>query len=269
MAVGVYVMVASWTLSAGLRPELERLQLLLAVAVACAVTAWCALDSQVLGRPIPRTFYFLIFFTWPAGAPIYLIWSRKSLGMALAVAHGLGLMSVWLACALLPHLLVSHIVDRGWDAIEKGETDRAVTLLSRAVQIESRNPMCWYALGAAYEVDGRGADAARAYREALALDSGFQECREALYWCLWKTAYDAQTRGDRSQAAPLYREAIALDNTEPSAWHNLALCYEALDSLPAATTAAQKASALDPDNQDYRTYLEFLKTKPPPGETAP
>jgi tetratricopeptide (TPR) repeat protein len=271
IVVSIYLLVAAWTLCAGLRPNLAVLYLLLSVAIADAMTAWCVLDSQILGRPILRTFYFLIFLAWPVAVPIYFIWSRKLFGLALAVAHGLGLAVMWLACALLPYLLAWQMASRGWAAIEDGDPDRAVSLLGRAVEIDVHNPTYWHALGAAYEAEGQLPFALGAYRRALWLDGQLHECRQDLYWCLCDLACDAQSWGYHDQAAVIYRQAIALDHTEPTAWYKLAISYEALGNFPAAVDAAQKACSLDPDNEDFRAYFEFLKAKPPAGynTTAP
>jgi hypothetical protein len=53
-----------------------RIRLVFSLALSVFVTQFCIVDSQIRGKPLLRSFHWLIFFTWPISVPIYLIRSR-------------------------------------------------------------------------------------------------------------------------------------------------------------------------------------------------
>ncbi len=50
-------------------------------------TSACVADAELLGRPLALSIQGFMFFTWPIAVPIYLIWSRRLLGLAIVLAH--------------------------------------------------------------------------------------------------------------------------------------------------------------------------------------
>jgi len=75
--------------------------LLIHVMIACAATYWCVVDSRIMGRPIVQSIHWIMFFTWPISAPIYLIYSRGLRGLGFAMLHAIGLLVVFAICLLL------------------------------------------------------------------------------------------------------------------------------------------------------------------------
>ena len=97
IAVCLYVLTAAWGAARALRPDNAYLWLLFSAAIASAMTGWCVVDSRILGRPIVRSLQWIIFFTWPIAVPLYLIWSRRFRGFAMAFLHALGLCALSIA----------------------------------------------------------------------------------------------------------------------------------------------------------------------------
>jgi hypothetical protein len=75
-------------------PHTPMIGILLALAMASAVTYLCIVDSRIVGRPIVQSVHWIMFFTWPIAAPIYLIYSRGWRGVVLLLLHGVGLIVV-------------------------------------------------------------------------------------------------------------------------------------------------------------------------------
>jgi len=61
--------------------------LAVALLASIAVTKCCAMDSRLIGKPLPRTARWVMFFTWPLAAPVYLVWSRGWAGLAWLAVH--------------------------------------------------------------------------------------------------------------------------------------------------------------------------------------
>lgn len=49
----------------------------------------CTLDARLLGEPLMWSAKMGIFFGWPVGAPIYILWSRGTKGIGLLLSHGI------------------------------------------------------------------------------------------------------------------------------------------------------------------------------------
>lgn len=259
MVVCIYVLAAVWGLFSALRPDDGRLHLLLSAAIACAMTGWCVVDSRIRRRPVIRTFYFLIFITWPLAVPIYLIWSRKLRGLIRICIHGLALCGLCIGSSLAVDSYVYGLADRGYLALEREDYDRAASLLQSAVAWKGDEPDWWYNLGAAFERKGETAKAVEAFRQALHLDADDADCRRALFSTITFLAYEAQTQGNQHRAATLYREAIAIDDSDPTAWRNLGIVYHKLGDVSSAIDAVERARSLDSANHEYQGWLEMLR----------
>ena len=74
---------------------------MLPLAMCSVVTWWCVVDSRMRGSPIVQSLHWIIFFTWPLAAPVYLIWSRKLRGLGWCLLHAIGLYG---SCVLAYHL---------------------------------------------------------------------------------------------------------------------------------------------------------------------
>jgi hypothetical protein len=96
LGVSLYALAVAWGLFQVFHPNSGALYLLFAAAFSFTMTYWCIVDGRVFGRPILRSFYWLIFFLWPIAVPIYLIWARRLRGLGFALLHFIGLYAVCL-----------------------------------------------------------------------------------------------------------------------------------------------------------------------------
>ena len=69
-------------------PVPSRLQLLISVATSAAVAMLLITISQLINRPILRSFHWLIYFFWPVLFPVYIIrfFKWKGLGIIILVS---------------------------------------------------------------------------------------------------------------------------------------------------------------------------------------
>jgi hypothetical protein len=61
------------------------------IAIAFSATMWAVVDARRAQRPLLHIVQVLMFFSWPAAVPIYLIWSRRWRGFGLALLHAVAL----------------------------------------------------------------------------------------------------------------------------------------------------------------------------------
>lgn len=70
-------------------------QIVAALAFGSAVTLWCTLDAHCHDKAFLHSFGWVMFFTWPVGGLVYLIWTRRIWGV-LAYA-GIALVTLFAA----------------------------------------------------------------------------------------------------------------------------------------------------------------------------
>jgi hypothetical protein len=84
---GLYFLSALWGARLIVSPPDPLLDLMFTGVVAVAVVVTCIYDSRLSGKPIVQSLHWLMLFTWPIAAPVYLVWSRGRRGAMLAAMH--------------------------------------------------------------------------------------------------------------------------------------------------------------------------------------
>lgn len=56
---------------------------LVAVAMASTFALYAALDARAFGKTYPRAFQWGMFFTWPVGMLVHLVWTRRGRGVGV------------------------------------------------------------------------------------------------------------------------------------------------------------------------------------------
>jgi Flp pilus assembly protein TadD len=183
-------------------------------------------------------------------------------GKWLASACLAGLMIVVLAAATVGRPYVNRsghagqeLAREGYLELESGHNERGVALLERAVRLNDSQADWWCNLGIAYQRLGRDDDAIRAYRRAAKLDPSSAR-RETLSDGIALSAYRKLAAGENEEAASLYREALDLDERNARHWFNLGIACEKLGRQEAATSAFEKALALEPNDERIQAALE-------------
>jgi hypothetical protein len=80
---------------------------LVALAAASTWPLYAALDARAVGKPYPRSFQWLMFFTWPVGMLVHLFWTRRWRGVGIYLLMvTLGLLA--LGCGYALGSLLAH-----------------------------------------------------------------------------------------------------------------------------------------------------------------
>lgn len=103
--VYLYVLCALWGMLPGLFFKAsgsqaairgaERILLILSLATQLGFVWFCTVDARLVGQPLMQLAQLGIFFGWPIGVPIYLVWARGLRGLATLLLHGVLLALVW------------------------------------------------------------------------------------------------------------------------------------------------------------------------------
>jgi hypothetical protein len=101
LGISLYGLAALWGFNLILFPGNGAAYWLFGVGFSATMSCWCIADGRVAGRPILRSFYWLIYFLWPIAVPIYLIWARGLKGLGFALFHAFWLYGVCLAACIL------------------------------------------------------------------------------------------------------------------------------------------------------------------------
>ena len=96
--VYLYTIWALWGVAAGVLAQAartdvvarvaERALLILMLALQLGFMWFCTIDAKLAGRSLLRLARIGIFFGWPLGVPIYLIWAHGARGLWTLLLHG-------------------------------------------------------------------------------------------------------------------------------------------------------------------------------------
>ncbi len=97
LLVFLYFLFALSGVRAAAVPDGAPIDLLMMIVMAMTATAWVTMDARKAGKPIIRSFHWVIFLTWPLAVPIFVIRSRRWVGLLLVLLHGAMLLLVYAA----------------------------------------------------------------------------------------------------------------------------------------------------------------------------
>ncbi len=101
-SLGAYTAATSDPSRIGLRPEAgARVELLLGLSTCLAFAWFCGVDSKLAGKPLLQLAKVGIFFGWPIGVPIYLLWAHGIRGLKFLLLHGFLLFLVSMCAAMV------------------------------------------------------------------------------------------------------------------------------------------------------------------------
>jgi tetratricopeptide (TPR) repeat protein len=144
-------------------------------------------------------------------------------------------------------------------AAARGEWDRAIQALQRAVALRSRDAHAMADLGNAYLQQQRVADAIDVLRRALVLDSSLPRASNTLGLALLAT-------GDATQAERQFREAIRVQPDLAEAHNNLANLLAGRQAYAEAAYHFEEALRADPKNVEahhsYGVLLGLMRSFP-------
>jgi len=143
-----------------------------------------------------------------------------------------------------------ELFSRGQTAIYDGENERALDLLTRAIEADPRFVMASVSLGLVHAALGNRWKAAATFRAALLIDRNMPEPFKAL-----GDMFLSAPRNLFDQAIEAYSKAIELRPFYADAYAGLGNAYAAKGDVDRALTAYRAAIALDPFNPLTHVWL--------------
>jgi protein O-GlcNAc transferase len=135
--------------------------------------------------------------------------------------------------------------------LQEGQPSAAVSRLQRLLELRPGYRRYREALGQAYEMGARHAEAAEVFRGLLAEDGTSAE-----WWFALATALQAQ--GALSEAADAWRKALQYDPRSADALNNLGNCLRLAGDADGAQAAYRQALAVRPGDSNALTNLGTL-----------
>lgn len=132
--------------------------------------------------------------------------------------------------------------------LRSGQWKQALDLCDRILERQSRRAEVHCNRGVALSALGRGDDAEKAYRQAIAHNARSADAYNNLGILLCDL-------GRHHEAEPLLRAAIRLRAESPECHINLGVALKSLDRLDEAEAAQRRALALDPDRAEAHANL--------------
>lgn len=133
-------------------------------------------------------------------------------------------------------------------ALQRGDFDRAITMIGRAIALSDKVPDYHNNLGEAYRAKGDLDQAIAHYRTAIALDRNQADAHNNLGLAL-------RAKGELEQAETSYRQAIAVQPNHVQAHNNLGILLRSMGRREDAIGHYRLALAVDPDFADAHSNL--------------
>ncbi|MBW8039421.1 MAG: tetratricopeptide repeat protein [Planctomycetes bacterium] len=141
----------------------------------------------------------------------------------------------------------------GLIALQNGQYDKALDLISKAIEQNSQNPQFYNNLGVVFKALRKIEKAIEAYQQALSLNPDFAEAYNNMGSVLYAL-------GRFSDAVENCRQAISLNPDYPEAYNNLAAALQALGQYEAALENCRQAVLIKPDYVEaYNTMASVLQ----------
>ena len=139
-----------------------------------------------------------------------------------------------------------HVSEVDWlnraTALESRNDWRSLqTLAERWIQVQPGSSTAWFALGEAFDADGKPTQAISAYRRVLQIDA-----QDASAWYNLGKAYNHA--GEHAQAIGAYRQAIQINPQDAKSWANLGIAYGDVGEHAHAVDAERQALQINPQD---------------------
>lgn len=142
-------------------------------------------------------------------------------------------------------------LDRGWDLVQRGDSQGAELSARRALEIDNQSPEAYNLLGYVAALQGEFEDAVEHYRQAIALDDTYLEAM------LNAAEVYIHPLGDFDQALEMCEQALELAETDDEVVDAQLLMFDALlakEQFDAAKALCQRFPSGPFDNPNH-TFL--------------
>jgi len=144
----------------------------------------------------------------------------------------------------------------------------AFSMYSEILKFEPHNALAHYRLGAVSEKLGAIDNAVRSYQEALRLDPGQSEARQALEGYYVNQGVMLRRNNQLAESVNMFQQAIRLNPSSANAHFELGQVLEQREQVNEAIAEYQEAIKADPDKSAAHTRLATLYTKQGQNERA-
>ncbi len=74
---------------------------------AIILTHLCIVDRRIVGKPLPTSFYWLVFILFAVAVPVCIVQARGVKGVLIVTIHFVGLLLVYVTAAIVTSLIVN------------------------------------------------------------------------------------------------------------------------------------------------------------------
>lgn len=152
------------------------------------------------------------------------------------------------ADAPAPEMKAADLVRAGTDAYQARRFQQAITLLTRAVELEPKNGKAWTALGDAQAALNKRDEALVSFKKVLEVSPYDEMVHNKIAWI-----HRLQRRYEEAEAS--FRRQLELNPLDKYAHRNLAGLLLDMKRYDAAVPQIQQAISLEPDDANLRVTL--------------
>ncbi|WP_432738768.1 tetratricopeptide repeat protein [Maridesulfovibrio sp. FT414] len=143
---------------------------------------------------------------------------------------------------------------KGVSYAKMGDEKKAIELYDKAIEINPKDHKAWRQKGVCYAIMGDREKAIELYDKALEINpKDFDAWRDK--------GVNYAKMGDKNKALELYDKAIEINPKDHYAWREKGLSLYSLKKYPESIECLKEACELAPNNFQYASELEYIKTK--------
>lgn len=139
----------------------------------------------------------------------------------------------------------------GLIAYQQARYDRALDLITKAIQYNAATPLYFYNQGIVHQRLNQLHEAERSYRQALSLKSDYVEA-------LGNLGNVLREKGELDAACATYKQVLAVKPDHPEGYNNLGVVLKEQGKRDEARDAYQRAIALNPENAEAHYNLGVI-----------
>lgn len=141
-----------------------------------------------------------------------------------------------------PQKALKAYVDAGMLYMQRNQMDDAHRTLSRAYEIDPKDPSVNNAMALFFSIEGDKKQTEKHFKNALSTDPNFSQARNNYAAFLYKEGRFSDAIGQLEQVTADYRY-----ERRPTAFENLGLCYQRVNETDKAEQAFSRAIRLNPN----------------------
>jgi hypothetical protein len=101
MLATIYLAAALYGVKTGATATQTGSSIVMSLCIGILMTLFAAEDSRVMGRPLPHTARWIVYFLWPIAVPVVVLRTRGAKGLPIFLLHVFLIVLTYSVCMII------------------------------------------------------------------------------------------------------------------------------------------------------------------------